>query len=565
MVASNLPVVTLDLARFCLDHPGACLLPASHLGERGMSAEVRAVLAGPGGLSPESLDLFDRGHALYRERAAELHARAPGSWLPPRKAHVLLITDPGRVRPYAAPFLGTSWCLYTSDLDPADSNEEWVAYQIFHVERLSFLGSLRAAVGYNLAYFLTRTDDELSAFCHAASRAARPDAPAFAALAAAMPWIRSLHHLPLRPPPAPPPGPLRRVEGADLLVSPAVVPDFQALLAAFESAARAAEAVFVARPSAVLDGRERAPADELADFLRDERPEVVVVDPSGRTLYSPDQPVAADEIREALSPLTHRAADSLREDLRLISEKSRAVLSSLRAPERLPRRSDDVETGGGAYVRADLRRVVYEIAQPGFDALREEAPPFHRKLLAARTVHEWGHLAFEAGIVRVPPERRRAHDEAVAALADRYSEVVRAMPERLAGDVRRELSTMGADLSTAGAALSRVTLRRISDYASNVFFRQYLSPEEVLAYVLANTRHHLNEGLGPLGQLARHAIELQYLPLAGVADPVRYLLETSYLEHYLIRPGVFTEERLRAVVDATSAVCACYEIDPSQR
>jgi hypothetical protein len=555
--------MTFDLARFCLDHPGACLVPAFHLGEHGMSAEVRAALAGQGGLSPQHLDLFDRGYALYRARAADLHARAPGSWLPPRKAHVLLITDPDRVRPYNVPFLGTSWFLYASDLDPSRSHEEWVAYQIFHVERLSFLQALRAAVGYNLAYFLTRTEAELHDFSRAAARSTRPDSPAFVALARALPWIRSLYHLPLRLPPRPPPEGIRRVDGADLLVPASLVADFQALCAAFETVARTADATFLERQAAVSAAGERAPADEIADFLRDERPDVLVVDASGAVVHDPDQPAQPEVIRRALEPLTPRAKDSLREDLRLVSAKSRAVLASLRSPDRLPRTSSDVEIGGGVYIRADLRRVVYELKQPGFDPLRHEAPPFHRRLLAARTVHEWGHLVSEAGIVHVPPERRTAHEEAVSALADCWAEVVRAMPARLADDVRLELAILGATPSSAGPALARRTLHRISDYTSNLFFRSYLEPEELLAYVLNNARHHLNEGIGPLAQLSRHAVELQYLGLVEGIDPVQYLLDTSYFTEYLLRPGVFTEAHLRAVVAATARVCTCYEIDAS--
>lgn len=525
-----------------------------------MSPEVRAALGQR--LPPQSLDLFDRGYSLYRERAAELHRRAPGSWLPPRKANVLLITDQDRVRPYSAPFLGTSWCLYPSDLDPSLSHEEWVAYQIFHVERLSFLRRLRAAVCYNLAYFLARSEDELLSFSAAASRTTRPDAPAFAALAAALPWIRELYHAPLRPPPQPAPEGMHYVDGADLIIAPSLVANVKALLDDFEAAAKAMEAAFLARQSAAPDGRG-PPADEIVHFLLEERPDVLLVG-AGSTLYDPDRPLEIDALRRALAPLSHRAADSLREDLRTISRKSRAVLASLRAPDRLPRTSSDVETGGGVYLRADLHRIAYELAQPGFDALREEAPPFHRRLLAARTVHEWGHLIHEAGFVRVPVQRRNAHADAVAALEARYAEAVRAMPERLADDIREELSAFGADLASAGPALAHVTLRRISDYTSNLLSRSYLEPEELLAYVLTNVRHHLNEGLGPLDQLTRLAVELQYLRLVESSDPVLYFLETSYFAQYMIGPGVFSEDRVRAVVEAAAGVCACYEVDASR-
>lgn len=555
--------MAFDLARFCLDHPGACLLPAEHLGEGGASAEVRAVLERKEGLSPGHLDLFDRGYRLYRRRAADLHGRAPGSWLPPRKAHVLLITDPDRVPSYSAPFLGASWCLHASDLDPSISHEEWVAYQIFHVERLSFLRSLRAAVAYNLSYFLVLTEDELAAFSRAAALATRPDARAFAALSGALPRIRGLHHLPLRPPPSPPPERMQHVDGADLLVPASLLPDLQRLLATFDAEARAMEATFAERQAAAPGGRAQAPSDELITYLRDERPDVLLVGPAGEVVYDPREPLLDEPARRSLAGLTHRAAGSLREDLRVVSAKSRAVLASLRDPDRLPRTSSDVEAGGGVYIHAGRRLVVYEVAQPGFDALRREAPPFHRKLLAARTVHEWGHLVHEAGILRVPPERRREHEEAVSALGGVLAAAVHAIPERLSGVVRAELSSLGADPASPGPALAKVALGRISDYTSNLFFRRYLDPEELRAYVLNNVRDHLNDGLGPIAQLTRHAAELQYLRLAGSADPLSHLLETSYFETYMIRSGVFTEAHLRAALDATARVCACHEIDTS--
>ncbi len=58
-----------------------------------------------------------------------------------------------------------------------------------------------------------------------------------------------------------------------------------------------------------------------------------------------------------------------------------------------------------AYLDAS-RRAVYELQQPAFDAQAGAAPPYHRLLLGARVMHEWGHLARAAKWLRVPEDRR---------------------------------------------------------------------------------------------------------------------------------------------------------------
>jgi hypothetical protein len=551
----------MDLRRFCLSHPGALSIPAEHLGDEGLSREVRALFRAEASLSEEALSLFDRGFRLYRERAAELHARAPGSWLPPRKANVVVVTDPDRVRPYSAPFLRSSWCLYASDLDPERSHEEYVAYQIFHVERLSFLGAVRAAVCFNLSYFLVRTEDELHAFSRAASRASRPDARAFVALARALPWIRELHHVPLREPSMEAAAELGHVEGADLLMPKRVRPDMLALFGVFDAAAREMTEHYLGRQAEARPGRD--PAGEVCDFLRAERPDVVLASGAENIVYRPEAGDDVSAARAALAQVTARAAESLREDLRVVSRKSRVVLASLRDRARLPRSSEVLEADGGVYVRPDLGAIVYDLRQPGFEPLREEAPPHHRALLGARVAHEWGHLVHEAGIVRVPEARRAEYDEALRELERRYARIVGAIPSRLDDEVREELTALGASPGAPGPALARFTLERIGDYASNLFFRRYLEDDELQAYVRTNLRHHLTEGIGPLGQLTRHVVEFQYLGLASFEDPFAYFVETTYFGHYFLATGVFAEADVRALFDAASRLCACFELDES--
>ena len=552
----------MDLARFCFGQPGAYLIPAEHLGEQGLSADMAEALSREQGLSAADLAFFNEAYALYRARAADLHRRAPASWLPPRSANLVVATDPDRVRPYSAPFLGTSWFLYASDLDPGRSHVEYAAYLLLHVERLAFLGELRAAVAFNLSYWLTRAEPEITAFTDAARRAPRPDAVAFQALARALPWVRELYHVPLRPPPTPAPEPLSRVTVAELYLPRRLHAELYVLMQSFEAGAQAAQERYLAAQRAPSHAfPARSPADALCAWLRDERPELVILNGPGEICWQPDAATNTSSLRRALDGLPPLAADSLRADWQVISDRTRAFLGSLRDPDALPRTSGEVELDGGVYLRADLRRIAYDLRQPGFDPLHEEAPPFHRLLLATRTVHEWGHLAHEAGLVRVPDARRPAYDEALLALSARYDDLARALPPRLADEVRAELAGMGADAAAPGTALARITLSRIGDYAANLLARRYLRDEELEAYVRANARHHLAENLGPLGQLTRHTLEVQYLTLTSLPDPLGYFFDTSWFGEYFVRTGVFAEAPVRALFAAMAAVCACWEID----
>jgi hypothetical protein len=241
-------------------------------------------------------------------------------------------------------------------------------------------------------------------------------------------------------------------------------------------------------------------------------------------------------------------------------------VASLRDPEVLPRVSAESDPAGGVYIRADLRRIVYDLRQPGFDPLREEAPPFHRLLLATRTVHEWGHLAHEAGLVRIPEAKRAAYDEALRAMEARYDDIVRAIPARLEDEARADLAAMEGRAGEGGGpgrVLARFTLDRIGDFAANLLARRYLRDEELEAYIRANARHHLAEDLGPLAQLTRHTLEVQYLRLTSIADPIGYFFETSWFGEYFLRTGVFEEAAVRALFDAMATLCATYEIDES--
>ena len=61
--------------------------------------------------------------------------------------------------------------------------------------------------------------------------------------------------------------------------------------------------------------------------------------------------------------------------------------------------------------------------------------------------------------------------------------------------------------------------------------------------------------------MARHAYEYQYLSLGRVDDPLRYFLRSTWFWDYLVDTGLVPPPHLQALLHATAALCACYEVD----
>ncbi|MGH6623057.1 MAG: hypothetical protein ACREBN_03745, partial [Burkholderiaceae bacterium] len=381
------------------------LVPAEALSKHGIDPEFAQALISDVRLSSAQVDCLSRGFALYWERARDLHARAPGSWLPPRQTNLLIATAPRGIVPYLEPFRGTSSMLYRSDLD---THPEYVACLLTHMERLALLRSVRSTLVSNLSYWFDRDTSSRQAFAGAARRAKRPDAPAFAALASSFEWIDELLHIPLRPPQQEPSEPFLAVEGTDLYIPKRLQPQVTALCDAGEAAVRGAlqSSAPVAAPAA---GRS---LDALCDWLRKQRAHVIVM-ADGAAVWAPELNNAR-WMRHALAGVSDAAVASIHADLRVIDERSRQFLGSVRDVESLPKQCTVLEAGDGTYVDAARRAIVYELQQPAFDTRAAAAPPYHRLLLGARVMHEWGHVAHAAKILRVPEKNRPIYAEARA-------------------------------------------------------------------------------------------------------------------------------------------------------
>jgi hypothetical protein len=218
--------------------------------------------------------------------------------------------------------------------------------------------------------------------------------------------------------------------------------------------------------------------------------------------------------------------------------------------------------GGGTYIDAARRAVVYEIQQPAFDASAVAAPPYHRLLLGARVMHEWGHIAHTGKILRLPEERRPEYFAARAELGATFARVVGAFPEHLRAMVDEELQSIEPNRDELPKALARKTLARVGDYLANLMSSRLIPNEEMQAYVRTNVTHHLDEQLGLVSELARYAYEIHYLDLAGL--PRSYFYGTSRFPDHFIDTGIVRAEDAEVLFDAAGRVLACYAIDESR-
>ncbi len=545
--------MTAALRSFYFHDPRVFVLGIEHLTARGMSDTFAGWLAEEHDLGAGWVSAFNRAFGAYEERTRALSAADPEVWFPPRRQNVCVVLDAARTRPYYLPFHKASWLLYADDFAPDTSDVELGAYLFCHTERLCLTASPAAAVAHNLGYWLLRSEAERRAFAAAAARSTRPDAAAFQRLAEALPWIAELHHERLRPLEGPPTEPMGRLPHTGLIATAAVQPKLFALVEAFRETTRAVAAAYFA-------GWEGAPAAAtVTEWLRRAAPNVLVTGEDGAVLWDPATPSAVAHLEQALGDIVPAAAESMRADLEVIDGVTRRFFGALAAGVTLPLPGGDIEQSGLTYIHATRGLVAYNVAERDMHRSAEPAAPYERLMLAARTMHEWGHLAVDAGLVRVAPAHKSAHARAELAFVDALRDIVRHAPPELAAVAEEERARTGAsDLATG---LKDTVLGRMPDFMANVLARRLLSPAEMETYVRQQVTSLAQENLGPFGQLARYAYEIQYLALSAVDDPMGYLLSSTWFDATFLEEGIVTRERFEALVAAMRRICDCFEID----
>lgn len=541
---------------------GLFLLPAERLTSEGLDPGYAALVRERAGVDEGWTDLFDAAIRTYFARTTELARATPQYWFPPRVQTIGVVTEPARVRPYFQPFHRSSWLLHAGDFDPAESDLEFAVFQLVQAERMGIVRDVVTAFACNLSWWLARTDEECAAFRAAAARSTRPDAGGYRELADALPWLREVHHEVLRPARLAAPGTVT-VPGTGLVVPGKHRPRMDALLRAWTETVRSVAAKHYAGHADTSGD----PGVALCAWLAERAPRVVITGAGNELLWDPAEPGELARVREELAPITRSAAESLRADLEVVDERTSAFLDALAEPAALP--APDPRTAdqnGPCYMHLERREVAYNLAEPGMQRLREPAPPYERFMLAARAVHEWGHLAAGGGWIRVPEEREGEYEERLAEIGRLYDGVLAAAPRSVARRCAPSLATLARGHASAGAALARLGLQRIEDFQSNLMSQRFLTPEERETYIRNNVRSLVHDfpPEAMFERLARYVYEYQYLRFSGMADPRGFFLATTWIREQYLNPGILSERALDELLEAMARLCDLYEIDEAR-
>jgi hypothetical protein len=547
------------LIDYCSSQDGLFVIPIEALGEAGMDPEFAAALLARGLVKRPWIRAFDAAFRAYGQRCAELNRQAPRHWFPPRVQHVCVITRPDVVRPYFEPFRESAWLFYAADFDPKRSSLELSTYLFLHAERMALFGEIVPTLVANLGYFLTLDEAMVADFVAGCQASNRPDAAGFRALARAMPGIRRLYHQDLKPPAGPLPdaglmphtglilpagsaSPLQKLEEAWS----------EATMTAFQRHLRAH-----ARPSP--DGAAR-----VLGWLRESAPQVLVCADEGAILWSPDAPGETANLESALEGITESGASNILADLAVIDRHTRRFLACLRQPEALVDPAPYITASGLSFIHKDRKLVGYGIG-PGENAERlwQPTPPYERFMLAARTVHEWGHLAAESNWIGVPEPLQAQFDAKSAELAALLETVLAAAPPEVQARAQTEVASLREKKAGFGGTLVKRMLVRSEDYMANLLARRFLSADEMDTYVRNNVSSHVlgDQPDATFHQILRLAYEFQYLSLARIERPWDWFLASSWFVPRFVDRGVLTLDQFRRMVALVGEICACYRIE----
>jgi hypothetical protein len=527
-----------------------------------MSGELNALLAARRGWRATQVSLFDAGFSLYWTRSAAL-ARRTATWPSPRLRHVAVVTDGMAVRPYSQLLNTSAWLLYASDLDPARSHPEWVAYLLAHGDRMAVTGEVTMAAAQAAAWWLERSDDECAAFAAAAGRATRPDAAGFQAVAAALPWLRRLRHVDLCPPRVV--SPHRTIPGTGLLVPQAVEQEPPALIVRWrevaEDALRSYRATWAARDSAAVN--------ELVDWLAHEGPPLLVTAAGGRLVWDVEHPRRIEALREVVADADGVAVRAMHDDLQVVAHHTRAFLAAVVDPAPLAALPVDADQSGYSYLHRERRLIAYNVDEPGMERRHGTPLPFARAMLGARTVHEWAHLADAAGWVPRTMETT-PWQEAEDALAAALDATIAAAPAGIRTRTAPDLARLAEDGVSPGRALVRIALTRLPDYRANLLARRFLAEPERETYVRQNIRT-LRPDYPPeqlWRMLVRYLYEYQYLgphlSFTCVGDARTFLWQSTWFADDFVASGVLDAARFDRLAEGFSVLCRGHAVDETR-
>ncbi len=547
----------MALVDYYFADPRLFLIPIEHLGPSGMSRELADVLRARGTWSDDHVALFDRSFALYWSRSLVL-ARRTRTWMPPRIRHVAVVSDAQGVRPYAQLLNTSAWTMYACDFDPEASHAELGAYLFVHGDRMVLSGEVTRSALHAAVWWLERTDEECDAFAAAAMRSRRPDAAGFQAVARALPWLRRLRHETIAPPVALTPH--RGIPGTGILVPQALEREPQGLVDAWSTAAGRTldgfRAVWRTDPTRVVA--------ELSEWLARDVPPLLVSSGRSRILWDPEHPERLGALRSALKRGDAVGVAAVGDDLHVVEQRTRAFLAAVRDVDALPLPDPDAEQSGYGYMHRKRRLIAYDLEEPGMERLSGPALPYASAMLGARTIHEWAHLAVDAGWVP-----RVTSDAAFVERRDRFAgafaRVLASMPPALRALTNADLSELARD-GDPGHALARIFLARITDFQANLLAQRFLDRDEIETYIRHNIRtlHFAYPPTQVLRVLVRYLFELQYLGFSEAPDPAAFLVRSTWFDHDLFATGLLDPATFHELAEHAAALCACYAVDESR-
>ena len=118
----------------------------------------------------------------------------------------------------------------------------------------------------------------------------------------------------------------------------------------------------------------------------------------------------------------------------------------------------------------------------------------------------------------------------------------------------------------AGAALTAVLVRRMSDFQANLLAARYLDPTELETYVRHNVRT-LRGVYGPARlwrMLIRYLYEFQYLRFSSVPDRRTFFVRSTWFDADFFDTCVLDAARFDSLTAAVGAICDCYTVDESK-
>lgn len=541
--------VDLRLADFYFDDPRLVLVPIEHLTRAGMSRAFADLVAERRGWNADRRALFDAAFTRYWARSDALAGRTR-TWPAPRLRHVAVVEDATAVRPYVQLLNTSAWMLYACDLDPERSHAELAAYLLVLGDRMALSGEVASAPLHAAAYWFERDAEEVAAFAAAAARSPRPDAAMLVAVAEAVPWLRELAHETVRP--AASSAPRLAIPGTGLLVPRALVAEPPALVERTRTAAASALAAFHAR----WRGADRPAVTSLADWLAGAAPRLLVTADRGRIVWDPDAPARVGPLVHALRDADGVAVTAIADDLRVVHERTAEFHGAVVDPGALPPPGPATEQSGYSYLHRERGLIAYNLHETGMERLTGPALPYARAMLAARTLHEWAHLAADAGWVPVVDER--THAAALTAFVTEMRAAIAAAPAAVLGTTAADLRTLGSP-----TVFADVLLARMADYQANLVAARFLRSGELETYVRHNVRslRHEYEPARLWRMLVRHLYEYQYLRFSDVEDRRKFFLASTWFDHDFLESGILDEARFDRLTSQVAALCSCYAVD----